>query len=314
MNVLNSACGIFGAILGGFTTAYMTLVSLYYGEEDREGLVDLFRYAIIGGLVAMVAACAVCSVFDGQLSAVFFAPQTRIWEIGRDMFLFGLWFFPINMVFNIFMNTYKAEGRMTLVNMMSFVETAFTGIIAFLTVPKGGTDAAWLANTWCDIFCMAVILISVFVFAKKISFAPQYLLKLARDFGAGEGEYAEYRISDVADVTSISDEVIKFCKGRGVDERKSFWAGLCVEELTRNILQHGGYKEKRNNVSVRVVYKEELTIRIQDDCRKFDPVQRMEMHTPESPESNIGLRMVAKAATSMDYYNNAGINSLIIKL
>lgn len=34
----------------------------------------------------------------------------------------------------------------------------------------------------------------------------------------------------------------------------------------------------------------------------------------EEAEKNIGLRMVSKLASSIDYFNNAGINTLIIKI
>ena len=40
----------------------------------------------------------------------------------------------------------------------------------------------------------------------------------------------------------------------------------------------------------------------------------MRLFTQESPEKSIGLRMVAKISKSIDYYNNAGINTLIIKV
>jgi anti-sigma regulatory factor (Ser/Thr protein kinase) len=81
-----------------------------------------------------------------------------------------------------------------------------------------------------------------------------------------------------------------------------------------NILQHGENDGKSHHVSVRLVCKDKLTIRIQDDCRKFDPRERMDMYDSKTPEKNIGLRLVSKAASSVDYYNNAGINTLILKI
>ena len=38
------------------------------------------------------------------------------------------------------------------------------------------------------------------------------------------------------------------------------------------------------------------------------------MFEPELPEKNIGLRIVAGLAKQMDYYNTAGVNTLLIKL
>jgi hypothetical protein len=57
-----------------------------------------------------------------------------------------------------------------------------------------------------------------------------------------------------------------------------------------------------------------LTIRVSDDCRKFDPREYLNLFDEETPEKAIGLRMVARLASNIDYYNNAGINTLIIKI
>ncbi len=60
--------------------------------------------------------------------------------------------------------------------------------------------------------------------------------------------------------------------------------------------------------------RDDLTIRIRDNCREFDPRKRLAMFEPEQPEKNIGLRIVAGLAKQMDYYNTAGVNTLLIKL
>ena len=315
VNVFASVCGITCTILGGFTNAYATLGSLYYGGEDREGLLDLFNIAFLCGFICNVAMAAAAAVFSGLWSSVFFISGTDIWFIAKRMFIVGFWFLPLNLIFNLIMNTYKAQGKMNFVNIMSFAETGLVGIIAVLAVPVLGTDAAWMANTWSDILCLVIILVTLHIFYKKVGLGISDILRLEDDFGASREQFVEYEVSDMAGAAAASKSVMDFCKKSGVDSRRSFLAALCVEELTRNIIQHGSYQKNRNNVDVRVVSKDTLTICFQDDCVKFDPCERMKMlETPDQPEENIGLRIVSKLATDMDYYNNAGINTLIIKL
>ena len=314
VNVLGSVCGMTGAFLGGFSNAHATLSSLYYGEEDREGFLDLFRYARRYGLICTVSMMACAMVFAGPLAGVFFTPDTSIWELGKKMFILGFLYLPINMFYNLVINCYKVQNRMLLTNILSFVETGAIGILALFTTPLMGADAAWLANTWSDILCVIIIYIAVFVYKKKISFALPDLMKLSDDFGASPEQVFEKGIMDKADVTSASEAVVELCKRCKAGSKKAFLSGLCVEEMTRNIIEHGGFNDKNKNISVRVVCKKEVTIRIQDDCERFDPCERMNLYTPKNPEENIGLRMVGNIAASMDYYNNAGINTLIIKL
>ena len=40
----------------------------------------------------------------------------------------------------------------------------------------------------------------------------------------------------------------------------------------------------------------------------------MEQFHPEDPGRNIGIRLTASIARQIDYYNNAGVNTLIMKL
>ncbi len=124
----------------------------------------------------------------------------------------------------------------------------------------------------------------------------------------------EYTVKDIEEVSTVSEAVMNFCRSKGMDRKKTFWTGLCVEEVARNIFEHGTFKEKKNQINVRVVCKDELTIRVSDDCRKFDPREYLKLFDEETPEKAIGLRMVAGLASNIDYYNNAGINTLIIKI
>lgn len=199
------------------------------------------------------------------------------------------------------------QGRMALVNILSFLETAMIGLIALGTVPRFGTEAAWLANTWSDALAITIVLISVFLRKRKITLRIPDLLKLPDDFGASEEDCAEYEIRTANDVAAASEAVIAWCKSRHVDSKKAFLTGLLIEEMAGNVLQHGAPGGKHYHIHVRVVAGEDLTIRIRDDCRKFDPRERMQMYYPESPETNIGLRMAANLSTSIDYYNSAGI-------
>ncbi len=312
--VMGSICGMAGTLSIGCANAYSSLMSVYWGEEDREGILDLFRFSSIVGLIVTIAFAAIMSVFSVPFTGIFFTPGTSVALLGQRMLLLGFWFLPINYVFNLLLDSYRVQGRLMLVNYMSFLEVAMVGVFAFMTVPFVGPDAAWVANLWSDVLAMIIVIVSVFVLWGRFRVSLSDFLKLPESFGAKKDEYAEYSLHDLKDVQAVSEAVTDFCRRRGAGERKAFWAGLCVEEMTSNILQHGVGKKHFYHVNVRVVCRDELTLRIEDDCARFDPRERMKMHTPESPEKNIGLRIVAGMASKVDYYNNAGINSLIIKV
>ena len=83
------------------------------------------------------------------------------------------------------------------------------------------------------------------------------------------------------DVVSIAEQVQLFCLERGIDRRRSYLAGLAMEEMAGNVVEHGFSKDKaKHTVDVRVSIKDDdLILRIKDDCIKFDPVKSLTLKT-----------------------------------
>ena len=91
-------------------------------------------------------------------------------------------------------------------------------------------------------------------------------------------------------------------------------AGLSVEEMVGNVVEHGFRIGEKHNVNVRLAAKERLIICIRDDCRAFDPKSRLEQFKPKDVTKNIGIRMIAGLAEEMNYQCTAGINTLLIRV
>ena len=317
MNVLGSVCAITGALPGGFCNAYMSLAGLYYGEEDRSSLKKLYLAVLETGLTSSIILILAIMAASPLLSSLFFPKGTEIWNMGRRMFLLGFIFIPPNLVMNLHLKSYQVQGKMGLVNFMSTAETALVGIWTFLTVPTLGVDAAWTANIWIDIACLAIIAVSVFLWRGRIDFSISALQKLPDDFGAAPDEVREYSVRSIEETVTVSEAVTNFLKERNTPVREAFIAGLCVEEMAGNVLEHGFTKGRPNgtySADVRIVCRDEITIRIRDNCPEFDPRKRMDQFEPERAEKNIGIRMTAGLAKRIDYYNTAGVNTVLIKL
>ena len=92
--------------------------------------------------------------------------------------------------------------------------------------------------------------------------------------------------------------------------------GLCVEEMTVNIIEHGFTKDKlSHNVDVRLVIEQDKRIvRIRDNCVNFDPTKYLELHQSDDPVAHIGLRMVMGMVKETNYINTLGLNNLTLIL
>ena len=313
--IMATVSALTGAVPSGCTNAFSALAGIYYGEEDRDSLIDLAHIALRIGLISCTAVTALIMLLSAPLSRLFVPDDTAVQSLAVRMFLLTFTCLVPNVIYNLFLQAYRTQGRMLLVNILSFAETAVIGLFTLLTVGPFGTDAAWLSNTIVDVMCVIVVMISVLVFRGKWDLSMPAWLKLSPDFGASENEYMTFSAARMEDVVECSENAIDFCVMNGCGQRTANHIGLCIEEMAGNVLEHGFTKKKHCYADIRVVSKNgKLTVvRIRDNCRKYDPRKRIEMYDPKHPEKNIGIRIVSKMAEQIDYYNNAGINTLIMK-
>ena len=118
------------------------------------------------------------------------------------------------------------------------------------------------------------------------------------------------------DVVLVSKWIQRFCLARGISERGALLAGLSMEEMAGNVVEHGFTKDRKpHSVDLRVVPKEEeVLLRINDDCVPFDPHERLAMVSGDEPTKNIGLRIAFRAAKDVQYQNILGLNVLTIRI
>ena len=118
------------------------------------------------------------------------------------------------------------------------------------------------------------------------------------------------------EVLQVSRQVQAFCLERGVSRRGSYLAGLALEEMAGNVVEHGFTKDRKaHSVDIRVSHKKGgVILRIRDDCVPFDPGERRAMAESEDPAKNIGIRMIYQIARDIQYQNILGMNALTIRL
>lgn len=314
MNVQNSIISILGAIPQGCAGALLTLASMYYGEEDRKSLLTVTRYALRIGLLISVVSVVLLMSCSSLVSSLFFSPAEEAWGLARQMLLLFPNWLILNLVFCVITKIYQCQGKKILINVLSFAETLGAGLIAAGLCLLIGSDGVWISFTISDLLSLAVIGIIVFIWAKKITFRLTDWMRLSPDFGASEENCMEFSVHSIEEVVILSARVRDFCLTRNVDKHHSMLARLSIEEMAGNVIAHGFKPGEKHSVDVRIVTGSVLTIRIRDDCRAFDPGKYMEQFSDKDPTRNVGLRMIISMAREVTYQNNAGINTLLIKV
>ena len=314
MTVQGNVCAIVGAIPMGCANAFLTMGSIYYGEEDRHSLVSLMRFSLRFGTLLSAFVMLLLMALSGPLASLFFSPAEEAWVITRRMLLLFPSFLVFNTVYSLLLKSYQLQKRTTLVNILSVAEPLIMALFAVSMIGAIGSDAVWLSFPFSEIVCLLVIAVSVVVFSGRLTLALSDWMKLSRDFGASPEECLAFSVQSMEQVLNISVRVIDFCRKRHIDERRCMVAGLSVEEMVGNVVGHGFRPGEKHHVEVRLTAKDRLTICIRDDCRAFDPKSRIDQFTPEDVTKNIGIRMIASMSEEMNYQCTAGINTLLIRV
>lgn len=314
MTVQNMVCAVIGAIPMGCANAFLTMGSIYYGEENRHSLLDLLHFSLRFGAMLSAAVTALLMLCSGAIASLFYAPAEEAWSVTRRMLLLFPVFLVLNTAFTLLLKSYQLQKKDGMVNAMSVIEPLLMGAFTAALVGVIGSDAAWLAFPVSELVCLLILSASVMLHAGKLTFALADWMKLSPDFGASPEECMEISVLSEEQVLNLSVQVIDFCRKRKIDERRSMLAGLAVEEMAGNVVKYGFRPGKKCHVEIRLVAKGRLTVCIRDDCPAFDPKSRLDQFTPEDVTANIGIRMIAALSGEMNYQCTAGINTLMLRI
>ena len=309
---------IFWAVPLGMLAVSRLLMSVSIGEEDRQTLADITRVVFrayiptmaITSLVLMVAAVPVTSVFYH--------------DPADPVFMMTVWGFrilpiclPLSIICMHFTCYAQASNKQALVHILSLLDgvicvTVFTAIL----IPHLGMNSVYIANVLNGIVTTITVYVYSWIMKKHKPRNMDELMVIPDDFGVPEEDRLDLSIQNMDDVVKIAQLVQNFCLEKGIDKNRSYLAGLSLEEMAGNVVEHGFTKDKKKHTAdVRVVHKDDdVILRIKDDCIPFDPRERQQMDDKNDPTRNIGLKMVFKIAKSVQYQNLLGLNVLTMRI
>lgn len=309
---------IFWAIPGGMLAVSRLMMSISIGEEDRRTLTDIMRVMFLRFVPLMMTVSALIMASAVPLTRIFFRdPAQAVY----GMTIWGLRLLPLCMPFSVvcmhFTCYAQASDKQGLVHVLSLLDGVIcvAGFTALLIRPLG-MNSVYIANILNGVVCLLVILGYAVLKNRRWPQNMEELMVIPEDFGVPEEARMDLSVRSMEEVVSIAGQVQSFCLSRGVDERRACLAGLALEEMAGNVVTHGFEKDrKKHSVDVRVVHKgENVILRIKDDCIPFDPNERKSLFDAEDPVKNVGIRMVFRMASQVDYQYLVGLNVLTVRI
>lgn len=309
---------MFWSIPAGMMAVSRMMMSVSVGEEDRESLKNAMRVMFRRFLPLMCGVAAFLIVFAVPLTRIYYKDASdpvymmTVWALRIIPFCM-----PLSVICMHFICYGQTIGKNGLVHVLSVVDGVLSvaGFTALL-IRSMGMNSVYVANVLNGISTTLVVVIYSILKKKRFPRNMDDLMVIPDGFGVPESERMDLSVHEIREVVEISRRVQDFCLEKGIDRRRAYLAGLSMEEMAGNVVDHGFAKDrKKYTIDIRVVHKDETVIlRIKDDCVPFDPGERIRIANSEDPAANIGIKMVFKIAESVQYQNILGMNVVTIKI
>ena len=315
LTLQGSLCGILGALGFSSGTVVQMLSSFFIGEGDQKSVLEVFAVSMKNGLSLCILAILLLLSCSMPILRLFGleggATQAMALRMLRMLCLAIL----LNLVLTVLVKLLQAAEKLALANAITFLENAFQGVFALLFVGKLGADAAWAANPVATALCLLAVMVYGLSGGADCWRDPLRFLHFPTDFGSAVDARMTLAICSQELVMDAARGLMEFCTRQGMSERACMTAGVCVEELAGNVVKHGFQNQKSGTVWVlATIQNKTLTLRIRDNCIRFDPKEYLRLSAQDDPSEHIGIRLVAGLAESVEYQNMFGMNMLTIEV
>ena len=314
----NSLLAVIWAVPFGMVAVSRMLFSISIGEEDRRSLIDVMKIAMTKGMLVMCGIAALLILLAEPLTQLFYRdPSDPVYQ----MTVMGFRILPLCMppaMWSLHYACYAQNAEKKAMSIILPVIDGMAGVVlfSFLLIPLLKMNGLYISNVLNGALCALVILTGAWIALKRFPRTLEDQMAIPKDFGAAEDERIDITVRSMDEVVNISQQVTAFCDGRGIDRRRSYFAGLCMEEMAGNVVRHGfGKDQKQHSVDIRVAHKEdEIILRIRDNCYAFNPSEHARLMEPDETGKNVGIRLVYQIAKDVRYQNLLGMNVLTIRI
>ena len=314
LSAFNMINGLILAVALGAGAVVRMLSSVFFGEENREGILALMKVAFTRVMVLILGITAAVLLLSPTLAGVFFPDRgSEVFRLTKQLFIVNAFCIPLSHTLIAYSNYCQSAGHHRFVNMISMTDGFFSVVIpSLLLAPLLGALGVWLSFPIGLFITISVCIVHAVLRQKGWPRRLAEWLMLPPDFGTAEHLVLE--LSDMPAVTRTAMQVQRFCEERGIPRKQSMYAGLCLEEMAANVVEHGFHADRKPHVvEIRVVISSGgVVLRIKDDCIPFDPKERHEMTVSDDPTANIGIRLMYSLADEVEYQNLLGLNVLTI--
>lgn len=294
----------------------MLLAGTFYGEQDKASLKKIVRISMTYNVLINVVLSVLLFVFTPFCVSIYEKAGTETYSMALICLRWtavGLMFYAVNEYFMDFM---LGTGRHKHVHVFTFLERfVYAVVCAYALGLIFGIKGVFASFSIAEMCFTVHILVHVWVKNKRFPKTLDAFMLLPESFETEPDMTLDCSVCSIEEVIGISETVMDFCKQRGVDHRKAYFAALCTEEMASNIVRHGFVPGKQQSLMIRVVIANgDLILRFKDSCKLFNIREKYDTADRKDVTQNIGIRLVMEMAKDVMYINTLNLNTTIIKI
>ncbi len=317
LGVVNTVYSFTSSTMLGVAMTTAMIAGMILGEQDRVAAQSLIKVTvkislIVGAVLTAVllfGADFIAGAFKGENGEA----MTTLAARGLRIYAFSIIFYGLNVAF---INYTQGMRRTVLSGVICFLDNFIFIVTPALALFKIiDTDAVWWAFVIGESLNLITIIIIAAVKKHGFPYRAKDFLFLPDSFGVSEENLLDFSVTDAEQVIPASVAVEAFCTEKGATQKQSMMMGLFVEELSNNIIQFGFADKKNHSIDIRVIKLDNgWTLRVRDNCKKFDPTEWIKLHDDEDKTKNLGIRMVCGMAKDVKYLSTMDLNNLTITI
>lgn len=294
----------------------LLMTNIYYGEEDKSSISNLLRASAAFNMSANVLICFVLFLVAPWVVRLYIPHDAHI----ASMAVTSLRWFSLSIPFAAFneyyLNFLQGTARTKLVHMFTVCEKLLYIVgCSYLLGILFGTTGVFASFFLSEFLLSLTIYIRAWIVGKKLPTRLLDITDLPKGFGYDAANCMEISVQSMEDVACASSDIMDFCRKKGFDPKRSYYAALCAEEMLRNTVEHGFADGRPHGLSLRCICKgDDLILRIRDDCRLFDIIKKQKEMKENKSFSNLGIRIVGGICKELIYVNSLNTNNIVIRI
>lgn len=303
------------AILVGAGQTAIMIMSLYASEEDRVSFKNTFTVVVKKTLAIAVIVVLVVACFAEQISAAFFDAGTVEYGYAISCLRIIPYFVIPGIFLRVLAGANQALKRIKVSLCFSVLENVAMAVIVIILAKIMGVVGVFTGILVSEFAVLLIFLIYSWIKCRKVTFSFEELTRMTKVIGVDKKYRLEKTLYNVEEAIGMSKDICDFCKGLGIDAKRTMISGLAIEEISVLLFKYSLADIKNAQVDVRVILKNnELVIRFRDNGKMLFNGDKIDIEDKNDKTANIGIRMLVKMASDITANSIMGLNVITIKM